>query len=170
MRPQRSINEESKELLKGLLKRAKTKADFQRVQSIWLRAEFGMDSNQVARAVGYKAATVRVLWSKYFAQGEDVLIGQGSGGRRRSNLNLEEEQRLLDGFLEKATSGGVLIVSDVKAAYEEAVSHRVPKSTVYRMLARHGWRKITPRPRHPKYDPKKADAFKKNSKDCQQGS
>jgi transposase len=166
MRPQRSIKEESKESLKGLLKKVKTKSDFQRVQSIWLRAEFGMDSNQVARAVGYKATTVRILWSKYFDRGEEALIGQGSGGRRRSNLNLEEEQRLLDSFLKKAKSGGVLIVSDVKAAYEEAVSHRVPKSTVYRMLARHGWRKITPRPRHPKYDSEKIEAFKKNSKDC----
>jgi hypothetical protein len=154
MRPQRSIDEESKTSLKGLLKNTRTKTDFQRVQSIWLRAEFGMDSNQVARAVGYKATTVRILWSQYFARGEEVLISQGSGGRRRSNLNLEEEQRLLDSFLEKAKSGGVLIVSAIKAAYEEAVSHRVPKSTVYRMLARHGWRKITPRLRHPKYDPK----------------
>ncbi len=29
------------------------------------------------------------------------------------------------------------------------------------MLARHGWRKITPRPRHPEADPQKLETFKK---------
>jgi hypothetical protein len=37
-----------------------------------------------------------------------------------------------------------LEVSRVKAAYEQALGRKVPKSTVYRMLARHGWRKVVP--------------------------
>jgi hypothetical protein len=41
------------------------------------------------------------------------------------------------------------------------VAHRVPKSTVYRMLARHGWRKLAPRPRHRKADAVRQQAFKK---------
>lgn len=168
MRPQRLINEEAKESLRALLKSVNTKADFQRIQSVWLRAEFGMDANQVGRAVGHSPSTIRILWSQYFARGEDALIGKGRGGRRRSNFTLEEEKGLLSNFLEKAKGGEILIVSEVKAAYEKAVGHEVPKSTVYRMLARHGWRKISPRPRHPKSDPKKIKAFKKNSKNSQQ--
>jgi hypothetical protein len=34
-------------------------------------------------------------------------------------------------------------------------------STVYRMLDRHGWRKLVPRPRHPKADVAAQAAFKK---------
>jgi len=162
MRPQRPIGEQAKASLQALLKNTKTKADFQRVQCIWLRAVFGMSSDQVSVAVGLRPATVKKLWSQYFSGGEDVLIGQGRGGRRRANLSLEEEEKVLVHFFEKAKGGQVLVVNEVKSAYEEAVGRVVPKSTVYRMLARHGWRKIAPRPRHPKADPEKLEAFKKN--------
>jgi len=79
-------------------------------------------------------------------------------------FSLEEEETILAHFFKKAKNGGVLVVNEVKAVYEEAVGRCVPKSTVYRMLARHGWRKIAPRPRHPKADPQKMEAFKKNSR------
>ena len=162
MRPQRPIREQAKESLKALLKKTKTKADFQRVQCIWLRAVFGMSSDQVSLAIGLRPATVKKLWSQYFSGGEKVLIGQGRGGRRRANLSVEEEEQVLVHFFDKAKGGEVLVVNEVKSAYEEAVGRTVPKSTVYRMLARHGWRKIAPRPRHPKADPQKLGAFKKN--------
>lgn len=162
MRPQRPIREQAKESLKALLKKTKTKADFQRVQCIWLRAVFGMSSDQVSLAIGLRPATVKKLWSQYFSGGEKVLIGQGRGGRRRANLSVEEEEQVLAHFFDKAKGGEVLVVNEVKSAYEEAVGRIVPKSTVYRMLARHGWRKIAPRPRHPKADPQKLEAFKKN--------
>ena len=167
MRPQRPISEQAKESLEELLKETKTKADFRRVQCIWLRALFGMSSDEVALAVGFSPATVKKLWSQYFSGGEEVLIGQGRGGRRRANLSLEEEQKLLVHFFDKAESGEVLVVNEVKAAYEKALGGTVPKSTVYRMLARHGWRKIAPRPRHPKADPQKMEAFKKTPRNNQ---
>jgi len=163
MRPQRAISQEAQKELEGLLKKSKTKADFQRVQCVWLRALFGFSSHQVALAVGWRPATVKKIWSQYFSQGEKALLGEGRGGRHRANLSLEEETRLLGRFLQKARAGGVLVVNEVKEAYEKTVGRSVPKSTVYRLLARHGWRKITPRPRHPKSDPREREAFKKNS-------
>lgn len=162
MRPQRPIGEQAKASLQALLKKTKTKADFQRVQCIWLRAVFGMSSDQVSVAVGLRPATVKKLWSQYFSGGENILIGQGRGGRRRANLSLEEEEKVLVHFFDRAKAGEVLVVNEVKSAYEEAVGRVVPKSTVYRMLARHGWRKIAPRPRHPKADPQNLEACKKN--------
>ena len=39
----------------------------------------------------------------------------------------------------------------------------VARSTVYRLLERHGWRKVVPRPRHPKADVAAQAAFKKGS-------
>jgi transposase len=169
MRPQRPISEHAKRSLKELLRKTKTKADFQRVQCIWLRATLGMPSDQVALAVGFSPATVKKLWSQYFSGGEEILIGRGRGGRRRANLSLEEEETILAHFFEKAKNGGVLVVNEVKAVYEEAVGHSVPKSTVYRMLARHGWRKIAPRPRHSKADPQEMEAFKKTPRNSQSG-
>ena len=162
MRPQRPIGEQAKESLQALLKKTKTKADFQRVQCIWLRAVFGMSSDQVSLGIGLRPATVKKLWSQYFSGSEKVLLGQGRGGRRRANLSVEEEEKVLAHFFDKAKGGEVLVVNEVKSAYQEAVGRAVPKSTVYRMLARHGWRKVAPRPRHPKADPQDLEAFKKN--------
>jgi len=69
---------------------------------------------------------------------------------------------LLKQFFNKAKDGGILVVNEIKLAYELKVGHKVPKSTVYRMLARHDWRKIVPYRRHPKADLDKQEAFKKN--------
>ena len=102
---QRFISEDATDSLKKLLKKTKTKADFQRVQCIWLRAAFSMSSDQVALAVGLSPATVKKLWSQYFFDGEGALISRERGGRRRANLSLEEEKKLLGQFFAKAKNG-----------------------------------------------------------------
>jgi len=147
----------------ALLGRTKTKADFRRVQCVWLRASLGLSNQEIAMAVGWSPNTVRAWHSRYLRHGEDVLVGAGRGGRRHSYLRPDEEEVFLEGFLAQAERGGILVVGEIKAAYERRVGHTVPKSTVYRMLGRHGWRKIAPRPRHPKGDPSAQEAFKKNS-------
>jgi hypothetical protein len=52
-------------------------------------------------------------------------------------------------------------IHDLKAAYERAIGHETSNSTVYNLLARHGWRKLMPRPFHPKRDIAAQNAFKK---------
>jgi transposase len=164
MRTPRPISEEQKESLKKLMRSTKTKYDFQRVQCLWLRASLGLFSFEVAEAIGFSVGTVKNIQSRYFRYGESSLIGVGRGGRRRENMSFEEEEELLSSFIKKANEGGVLVVSEIKASYEKKVGHSVPKSTVYRMLSRHGWRKITPRPRHPKTDAERQESFKKTFK------
>jgi transposase len=143
MRSARPISPEAKAALQRLLKKTKSKADFQRVQCLWLRAALNLSSAEVATALGWSPGTVRRIWSQYLAEGESALIGKKRGGRRHQNLSVTEEERLLAELLGKAKAEEVWGLHDVKAAYEKAVGHPVPKSTIYRMLARHGWR---PRP------------------------
>jgi hypothetical protein len=76
-------------------------------------------------------------------------------------MTFEQELQFLSQFFDQASDGGVLIVSEIKRAYEAKVGHRVAKTTIYRMLERHDWRKIMPRPRHPKSDVKALEGFKK---------
>jgi transposase len=163
MRPPKPISEEEQASLKELLEDTVTKADFQRVQCLWLRAKFQMKSYQVGIAVGLSSGWVRQIQSRYFKAGESKLIGVGRGGRRNQNLSLKEEDQLLARFVDKSKTGGVLVASEVKAAYEQAVGHKVYKSTVYRMLNRHEWRKIAPKSSHPKADAQAQEDFKKNS-------
>jgi transposase len=164
MRPPKPIPEQDRLVLKEMLKTVRSKVDFQRVQCLWLRAELGLNSTQIGAAVGFTKGTVKVIQARYFAEKEAALIGEGRGGRRHQNLSIEEEDSLLEDFFCKAKEGGVLIVSEIKDAYEKKVGRTVNKSTVYRMLERHGWRKIAPRPHHPKADPEAQEEFKKNSR------
>jgi transposase len=163
MRPQRPIDDKAKVALAQLLKEVKNKSDYQRVQCVWLRAVLGLNHKEVAQVIGWSESRIKQVWSDYFKYGEDGLVGLGRGGRHHENLSIEEEKTLLSGFVSDASTGGILVVDQVHAAYEQEVGRSVPKSTVYRMLARHGWRKIMPRPRHPQNDPQKAESFKRNS-------
>jgi transposase len=153
----------SKETLEQLLKKVKTKTQFQRVQCLWLRASLGLSSHDVAVAIGWNTSSVRHLQALFLKEGETVFQASKRGGRYRANITTDEENSFLASFLEKSVRGEILVVSEIKRAYEKIVGHTVPKSTIYRMLARHGWRKITPRPHHPKADVTLQEEFKKNS-------
>lgn len=162
MRPPQPFPDGSVERIEQALRGAQSKAEFQRVQCMWLRAALGLNANQVAQALGWRPTSVRRLQAQFLRQGEGFWECPERGGRRHQNLTREEEARLLESFLPPAKQGGLLEVSRVKLAYEQAVGHVVPKSTVYRMLARHGWRKLAPRPRHPQAVEARQQAFKKN--------
>ena len=51
-----------------------------------------------------------------------------------------------------------------RSALAERVGHPVKASVLWRLLARHGWRKVAPDTRHPKNDPRIMKAWKKNSR------
>ena len=54
-------------------------------------------------------------------------------------------------------------VTELQQAYRDGVGKEVARSTIYRLLQRHGWRKVVPRPRHPKADIAAQAAFKKTA-------
>jgi transposase len=102
-----------------------------------------------------------MLHSRYTREGDALFDLKAKGGRRNQHLTFEEEAEFLAPFLDSAAKGGILVVSQVQVAYEVKIGKAVPPSTVYRLLARHDWRKIVPRPQHPKADPAAQAAFKK---------
>jgi hypothetical protein len=84
-----------------------------------------------------------------------------NGGRIHQNMTLAEEKALLARFATAAGAGEMLNIHDLKAAYEKAIGHATSDSTVYNLLHRHGWRKLMPRPFHPKRDLAAQNVFKK---------
>ena len=154
-------NRETIDALAERLKKAEGKPEFQRIQCILLRATLGASAKDIAQVVGWTTGTVRVMHSHYAKEGDDFFEIAHRGGRHRQNMTLEAESRFLAPFFERAKAGGILTVSEIKAAYEAQLGREVAESTVYRLLARHGWRKIAPRPSHPKADPAAKAAFKK---------
>jgi transposase len=164
LRPPTPISAKERRLLEKLLHRTKDKSNYRRIQCVWLRAAIGLSPQAIARALGLSVNTVRIVQSRYLRHGAEALVGPGRGGRRRQNLSVKQEETLLGAFVERAREGGILVVSELKTVYESEVGRRVPKSTVYRLLARHGWRKVAPRPRHPQVDAEAQRRFKKNSR------
>ena len=106
---------------------------------------------------------MHVLHSRWAKEGEAVFDVRGRGGRHHQYLTPEQEQELLAPFVQRTQSGGMLTVGDVQQAYRVRCGQQVARSTIYRLLERHGWRKVVPRPRHPKADVAAQAAFKKTA-------
>ena len=135
-------------------------AQRQRIQMVLLR-ESGMTQPSISEAMGVSLSTVNRAHMAYDHGGLKALRRKPSGGRKRENMTLAEEKVLLTGFAKAAGAGELLNIHDLKVAYEKAIGHETSKSTVYNLLARHGWRKLMLRPFHPKRDIAAQNAFKK---------
>ncbi len=134
----------------------------QRIQMVLLR-ESGMTQPAIAEAMGVSLSTVNRAHMAYDHGGLKALEQKPVGGRKRENMTLDEEKTLLARFAKSAGAGEMLNTHDLKAAYEKAIGHETSNSTVYNVLARHGWRKLMPRPFHPKRDIAAQNAFKKTA-------
>jgi transposase len=135
-------------------------AQRERIQMVLLR-ESGMAQPAIAAAMGVSLSTVNRAHMAFGHGGIKALKPKPSGGRQRENMTLAAEKVLLGCFSEAAGAGEMLNVGDLKAAYEQAIGHSTSNSTIYNLLARHGWRKLMPRPFHPKRDLAAQQDFKK---------
>ena len=106
MRKRTPLSGEAIERVGALLSRTRTKADFRRVQRVWLRAQLGLSNQEIAVAVGLSPNTVRAWHSRYLRHGEDALLGGIRGGRRHCYLQPDEEKELLQGFLRRPNEAG----------------------------------------------------------------
>jgi transposase len=118
-------------------------------------------AKEIALDMGVSEHTVHCLIAAYNRDGEKAIETKGKGQRQKANLTLEEEREFLKPFFEKAENGLIITAGEIKKSLENALGHSVHKTTVYRLLDRHGWRKIAPRPAHPKTDKEKQEDFKK---------
>ncbi len=151
----------SQELVKQKMKKA---------SNFWLRQKWLIiyscmveprKAREIAQQIGVSVATVHRVISQYNRKGALAIETVGSGGRRNCYLTIEEEKEFLVKFWDEAVKGRIPTVTEIKLAYEEKVGTIVNKTTIYRLLNRHQWRKIVPRSSHPKS--KKSDQleFKK---------
>jgi transposase len=118
-------------------------------------------AEEIARHFGVSKASVHGVISTYNRISVAAVETAGKGGRRRQYLTLEEEKAFLAPFFEQAQAGEIATVAQIWQAFEHQVGHHVDDSTIYRLLNRHGWRKLMPRPRYPKADPQEQEQFKK---------
>jgi transposase len=141
--------------------------ELRKALSVVLVAVAGLSCETTAEVLGLGVATVG-RHQRDMRTGGTVSAGSRPrwGGRRRESLPLAEEAKFLEPWAERAEIGGVLVVPPIHRAFEECVGHPVAATTVYRMLARHGWRKVAPEPHHPNRNPEAQEAFKKTGRRC----
>lgn len=136
-------------------------------QAVLLPAALGATLEATAAVLGVGRATVARLQARFRqwrpTRKEPTRAARRNwGGRRNALLTFEEEVEFLAPWLEQARAGGVLVVSPLRAALAQRLGRPVKASVLYRLLARHGWRKVAPDTRHPKSDPQVQEAWKKN--------
>lgn len=151
------------EWAREVLARAQTLEQLRQAQAVVLPLDYGLSLQQTARIIGRSVTWTCRLRNRFLA-GEIAGDGQRQerGGRRRQNMTPEQERELLAPLLERARTGGILVVSQVKVELEAALGRRVALSSVYNLLHRHGWRKLAPDKRHPQSDPVAQEKWKKN--------
>jgi transposase len=138
-------------------------------QAVLLPALFGATLEQTAGVLGVGRATVPRLQTAFRTHQLPLPNrARNWGGRRKSLLTQEEEVAFLTPWLESAAAGHLVVVAPIRAALAQRLGQPVKPSVVYRLLARHGWRKVAPDTRHPKSKPEVQEAWKKNSRKCWQ--
>jgi hypothetical protein len=130
-------------IAKDNVKAANDAHELRKAQSILLPAIFSLDLVATGIAIGRSKASVCRLQAEFRADcAGDHMAPKKRGGRRRQNMSFEQEAHLLKPFFQKARKGKPFVVADIRKAYQSAIGKKVPASTIYRILARHGWRPL----------------------------
>ena len=142
------ISDEQYGEIKSAQKANRDKQIENRLKVLALRYE-GKKLEEIADATGFHHAHISNLIRKYFEEGLSAISEKHYSGNRR-NMSIEEETTFLEPYREQAETGHILDTGEIKRAYEEKVGHKIGNGQIYRVLDRHGWRKVMPRSQHPK--------------------
>ena len=145
--------------------KARSADDLRHAQAILLPLELGLSLEQTALAIGRSVSlTCKLRNRKRRERAKEIPIRKSKRElRNRAVATLAHEAALLDWILTEAGRGGVVVIPSLKPAFEKALGREIALSTLYRVLARHRWRKLALDTAHPKGDPLQREAFKKNS-------
>jgi len=159
MRKRKQVADDIEEVSKAM-ETTTNKAEFQRLQCIYLAdTQPDMTAGKIGEIVRLCPHRVKMIHCNFRKYGMESVKDK-RGGRYRENMTLDEEARLLSGFEEQSRSGKLVVAGKIKSAYEKEIGREVAESTIYRMLARHGFRKIVPYQRHPKANKEEQETFK----------
>ena len=153
------VSNEVLKLATEAAQKAKSSDDLRMAQSVLIPGILNIPDRVTGQIVGRSRGTVINLRKRFgeLKQSQD----RNWGGRRYGYMTIEQERQFLSKYLDQASHGGILVVSEIKRVFEALVGHRVAKTTIYRMLDRHDWRTIIPRPQHPNSNAEAQEGFKK---------
>jgi len=156
-----NFSPENGQAVYDLMKKSEGLDQYKRMQAVYFRACYKEKASKIAERTGLSIGTVWNIHSRWKREGMKIFDIKDTGGRLREYLSYEEEKTFLKQFNDEGKKGKILEVKVIHEAHKQAIGQNIALSTTYRMLDRHGWRKIMPRPRHPKGDPEVQTTFKK---------
>lgn len=134
-------------VVQSALHDTQTKTEFLRVLCVWLKIMFSLNASQIALAIGWPAERVRKTQSRFVREGVQSFYSKPRGGRKRENISLSRERQILSQFVRRAKRGFSLDLKEIQKAYELSAGKKVARSTLYRLIERHGLRRYLPRGR-----------------------
>jgi transposase len=137
---------------------------YQKRLVIWMITVKKLHAHEIADMLQVSKQAVWLWVSQYNKNGPEGLERTGRGGRRWAFLGVAEEDDILRAFEKRASKGEVLTAKQIKPEVEKALGKKVSDGYIYRLLKRHNWRKVAPRPHHVKADHEAQEQFKKNSR------
>ena len=149
------------EELEKLAREEKDKQKYRRIQCVLLRAKPGKPVSEIAKVIGFHPRHVQRIQADYFKNGARSFETPKHEKSPAQYLSYAEEAALLKTLEHKAEQGHCISRQDIQVVFEEKVGHAVDETTVGRLLKRHGWRKVVPRPQHPRSNPDEQRLFKK---------
>ena len=142
------ITEEISNEIRMIRKKIKNKSEDIRLHAVELRG-LGKKNKEIAEILEIHEKVVSKWISIFSNQGTQGLMNKPKGVNHR-NMTFEQEEEFLKQFEERAKKGELLNTNEIKQEYIKLVGHNIGHEQIYRVLRRHGYRKIMPRSRHPK--------------------
>lgn len=158
----RAANHLTLEQVKEKMKESKDARQLVRWQIVYTALLQPRKAEDIATCVGVSTSHVQKIISRYNREGIQSIEIKKCGGRYHDYLTREEEKKFLAPFFKLAEQGELTTTGEIHRAYEQQIGHHVHETMIYRLLERHGWRKLLPRSQHPKADIQAQEAFKKN--------
>jgi len=132
-----------------------------RWQALYMAKAKGFSAPKIADIIGISKYSVNKWVYNFNHFGEESVFSHSKGGNRTSFLSWQEEEELLSEIGKQAEKGLLVVVKTIKAEIEARIGRIVTKDYPYDLLHRHIWRRVVPRPKHPKQDAEKQEDFKK---------
>ncbi len=142
------ISEEEYQEIAAAEKATQDKRISRKLRALMLRYE-GLNNEEIGKRLGLSSVRISQYVSEYKQKGLEAYKEKKYGGNHR-NMSEEEEEEILNQFKDQAKAGQVIIARDIKRAFDEKLGRDTGRGYIYMLLARHGWRKVMPRSRHPK--------------------
>ena len=159
------ISEEEYKAIVEAQRKTRDKNVSKRLRVLEMRYE-GVPVKKIAEKLDLHPQSITVMCARYAREGLEEFARNKYTSHNRT-LSAEEEAEVLREAQRKADKGQMLTVEDIRAALDEKIGRKTEPSYVYKVLKRNGWRKVSPRSKHPKAaDEEAVSASKKLSSGC----